>query len=141
MISKTHIVAQKPRRRQLNVKKVCGSKVPLFLFLFLRYVKTAITQKRFTRRNFSTKLMRITVDSSITTQRLHSFKFTLVNKSHLQHCGCCSLRRTPFSKLCTHAHVKSRSQAKQLGLGTELVHKRNRELTANGWHGSSGRGL
>ena len=35
--------------------------------------------------HFSTKLMLITPRSSTITQRLHSFKFTLVNKSHSQH--------------------------------------------------------
>ena len=38
-----------------------------------------------THLGFSTKRMLITALSFPTTQRLHSFKFTLVNKSHSQH--------------------------------------------------------
>ena len=38
-----------------------------------------------THCHFSTKLILITTPSSTSTQRLHSFKFILVNKSHSQH--------------------------------------------------------
>jgi len=34
--------------------------------------------------HFSTELILITVQSSTTTQHLHSFEFTLVNESHSQ---------------------------------------------------------
>ena len=49
VISKTHIVAQKPLERQLNTK-VCGSKSVIFgiLSVFVTtFVPTTITQKRF----------------------------------------------------------------------------------------------
>ena len=38
-----------------------------------------------THCHFSTKLILFTTWGSASTQRLHSFKFTLVNKSHSQH--------------------------------------------------------
>ena len=89
MISKTHICGQKPRGRQLNSK--CGmAKVPFFVF-FLSLLLRLLFKQRYlakclsTHRNFSTKLMLITAQSSTTTQHLHSFKFSLVNKSHSQH--------------------------------------------------------
>ena len=54
--------------------------------LVTTFVQTTISRKLLsTHRHFSTKLMLITARSSTTTQRLHSFKFTLVNKSHSQH--------------------------------------------------------
>ena len=95
MISKTHISGQKPRGRQLN-SKVCDSKkchfsYSFFLSFFLSFLLQLLFKQRYlanclsTHRHFSTKLMLITTRSSTTTQRLHSFKFTLVNKSHSQH--------------------------------------------------------
>ena len=44
-----------------------------------------ITRKRLRYLDFSTKLMLVRTCSFPTTQRLHGFKFTLVNKSHSQH--------------------------------------------------------
>ena len=96
MISKTHISGQKPRGRQLN-SKVFDSKsaifriLSFFLSFFLSFLLRLLFKQRYlanclsTHRHFSTKLMLITTRSSTTTQRLHSFKFTLVNKSHSQH--------------------------------------------------------
>ena len=52
-------------------------------FNFSRYLANALS----THRHFSTKLILVTTRSSTTTQRLHTFKFTLVNKSHSQHSG------------------------------------------------------
>ena len=58
VISKTHIVAQKPHGRQPSTK-VCGSKVPFFLF-FLHSafnLSTMISQKRLSaHHHISTKL-------------------------------------------------------------------------------------
>ena len=83
MISKTHISSQKPRGRQLNAK-VCGSESAIFLFLLSsdhnvqqRYLENGSS----THRHFITKLMLITVRSYTTTQRLHSSKFTLVDRA------------------------------------------------------------
>ena len=87
MISKTHISGQKPRGRQLNAK-VCGSKSTIFriLSLFRPLVKRRqLENGSSTHLDFSMKRMLITALSFPTTQRLHSFKFTLVNKSHSQH--------------------------------------------------------
>jgi len=42
------------------------------------------------------KLMLITAQSSTTTQRLHSFEFTLVNKSHSQHSGAAAVAWDPI---------------------------------------------
>ena len=89
MISKTHISGQKPRGRQLN-KKVCCSKSAIFLillsFLLRPQCSTTTSENSLsTHRHFSTKLILNTTWSSTSTQRLDSFKFTLVNKSHSQH--------------------------------------------------------
>ena len=87
MISKTHTSGQKPRGRQLNTK-VCVSKSAIFLILcsdhFVNYdnSKTAQVLTLILARS---KRMLITACSFPTTQRLHSFKFTQVNKSHSQH--------------------------------------------------------
>ena len=110
VISKTHIpvVAQTPCRRQLNAK-VCGSESAIFLILLSCY--DHYVQQRYlgnglsTQRHFSTKLMLITTRSSTTNQHLHSFKFTLVNKSHSQHsvvAVCCEGRHFLMLYACTH---------------------------------------
>ena len=78
------ISGQKPHGRQLNAK-VYGSKSAIFRILsFLLRPQCSKTFLSI-HRHFSTKLMLITTRSSTSTQCLHSFKFTLVNKSHLQH--------------------------------------------------------
>ena len=71
VISKTRISGQKPRGRWLNAN-MCGSHFPSF-FIAPFFSSTHL--------DFSTKRMLITVHSFPTTQRLHSFKFTLVNKA------------------------------------------------------------
>ena len=47
--------------------------------------------------NFSTKLMLTTAQSSMTTQHLHSFNFTMVNEDVTALSSCYSLHRMPFS--------------------------------------------
>ena len=92
VISKTHISGQKPRGRQINTK-VCVSKSAIFVILsfFLSFLLRLLFKQRYlanylsTHRHFSTKLILITTRSSTSTQRLHSFKFILVNKSHSQY--------------------------------------------------------
>ena len=87
VISKTHISGQRPRRRQLN-SKVCDSKSAIFRLLsfFLDHdVQQLYLENDLSTHHFSTKLILIRTQSSTYTQRLHSFKFTLVNKSHSQH--------------------------------------------------------
>ena len=82
MISKTLISGQKPRGRQLNAK-ACDSKSSFFL----RY---DFCSNNDNSKTASTKRMLITACSFPTTQRLHSLKFTLVNKSHYNTVvGCC----------------------------------------------------
>ena len=129
MISKTHISDQKLRGRQLN-SKVCDSKSAIFrilsFLLRLLFKQRYLAKCLRTHRHFITKLMLITAQSSTTTQRLHSFKFTLVNKSHSQHSET-AVRcfRTPFSNF-----VRMRTQSlvprpKTTVIGLEArVHKR-----------------
>ena len=102
VISKTNISGQKPRGRQ-----------------------TTITRKRFL--DFSTKRMLITACSFPTIQRLHSLKFTLVNKSHSQHSVVAVRCETPFSNF---VRMRTRSLVPMpnttfIGLGTTLAHKGN----------------
>ena len=88
MISKTHISAQKPRGRQLNTK-VCGSENAIFLLSFFLSLFRPLVKQRYlengssSHRHFITKLMLITVRSFTNTQRLHSYKFILVDKTVL----------------------------------------------------------
>ena len=103
MISKTHISAQKPRGRQLNTK-VCGSENAIFLLSFFLCSDHFVKQRYFengssSHRHFITKLMLITARSFTTTQRLHSYKFILVDKLFSALPTCCLLRRTPFSNV------------------------------------------
>ena len=57
------------------------------------------------------KLLLVTVKSSATTQRLQSFKFTLVNKSHSQHCGFQPKYHDNWSGSETSAHELSTHMA------------------------------
>ena len=95
MISKTHIVDQKPCRRQLNAK-VCGCDNAIFVIFLVkldhcvqqRYLENGLS----THRHFCTKLMHITAQNSTTTQCLHSFifftlqlkQFTIVARTEVQ---------------------------------------------------------
>ena len=100
-----------------------------FFFFFLSFFLSSL-RLSFKHRNFSTKLMLITAQSFTTTQRLHSFKFTLINKSHSQHteAAVCCLGRH-FSN-CVHMCTQSlipRPKTTVIGLEARLVHKRNRQ--------------
>ena len=98
MISRTHIVVQKPRERQLNAK-VCGSKCAIFrtLSFFLRYEFCSNNDNDSrTHLDFSTKRMRITARSFPATQHLHILKFTLFDESHLTLWSCCPLQSIIF---------------------------------------------
>ena len=77
------------KRKSVRYRK-CHFSYSFFLSFFLscydhysqqQYLANGLS----THHQFSTKLMLITARSSTTTRRLHSFKFTLVNKSHSQH--------------------------------------------------------
>ena len=136
VISKTHISGQKPRGRQLNAK-VCDSKSAIFRLLF---VQPSIMQQRYlanglsTYRHFSTKLILLTTRSSTSTQRLDSFKFTLVNKSHSQHSTVVAVRcEGRHFLICTHAHTKSRSQAKYHAHWSGNDTGAQAKLTARAW--------
>ena len=65
--------------------------MPFFIFFISFFVMTTLFKQLYlanglsTHCHFSTKLMLIIAQSSTTTQHLHSFEFTLVNKSHSQH--------------------------------------------------------
>jgi len=57
---------------------------------FFGHILIIITQKWFengssSHDDFSKKVILITAQSFTTTQRIHSFEFTLVNESHSQH--------------------------------------------------------
>ena len=80
VISKVDVSGQRSCRRQLNAK-VCGHESAFCLQFFNNDIANGLS----TYHHFSMKMMLITVWSSMTTQRLLSFKFTLVNKSHSQH--------------------------------------------------------
>ena len=108
VMSKALISGQKPHGRQLNAK-MYGSKSAIFRILLSCY--DHYVQQRYlanglsTHRHFSTKQMLITARSSTTTQRLHSFKFTLVNKSHSQHSEAavrCEWRHFLILYACVH---------------------------------------
>ena len=116
---------QKPHGRQLNTK-VCGSESAIFHNLCSDHFNQQwyLANGLSTHHHFNTKLMLITVRGSTTTQHLNGFKFTLVNKSYSKHCGCCPLRRMPFSnfgRMCTCSLVP-RPKTMIIGLGTRLVH-------------------
>ena len=72
------------------MQKCMVAKVP-FLLLFLNCDLTMFYNDIskmvwiLMHHHFSTKLMLITARSSVTTQRLRSFKFILISKSHSQH--------------------------------------------------------
>ena len=136
MLSKTHISGQKPCGRQLNAK-VCSSESATLVILLSCY--DHYVQQRYlanglsTHRHFSTKLMLITARSSMTAyERPHSFKFTLVNKSHSQHSVVavrCEGHHFLILYACVHVSLVSRPNTTIIGLGTRLVHKQNHELT------------
>ena len=125
VISKVHTSGQKPRGRQLNAK-VCGHEIAIFRILLP--VQPSIFQPQYlenglsTHRHFSTKLILITKRSYTTYRCLHSFKpFTTL-------CGCCSLRRSPFSNVvrmrtCSLVPIPNTTI---IDLRTRLVHQRNR---------------
>ena len=74
-----------PRGRQLNVK-VCSHESAIFRSCSDHYAQQRYLANSLNiHRHFTWKLMLITAWISTTTQCLHSFKFTLVNKSHSQH--------------------------------------------------------
>ena len=68
----------------------------------------------------------ITAQNSTTTQHLHSFKFTLVNKSHSQHAvGCCCCVGCHFLILYACAFIASFPDQRPWSL-----HKQNHKLTS-----------
>ena len=86
-----------------------GTRLVLHMQLWpvLRHKETLIvsTNSLSAHRHFSMKLMLITAQRSMTTQHLHSFKFTLVNKSHSQHSEaavCCLRRHFLILYACAH---------------------------------------
>ena len=93
------------------MQKCAVAKVPFFIF-FLSCYNQYVQQQYLanglsTHRHLSTKLMLITARNSTTTQCLHSFKFTLVNKSHSQHSEAavrCLGRHFLILYACAHGH-------------------------------------
>ena len=150
---------QKPaRRRQLNTK-VCGSEsaifvVLLFMFNYMRATywkrsalcrkglacKTNVQQRYLangltTHCHFVTKLMLTVVWSSTITQRLHSFKYILFNKSFHNTLWLLSITKEAIFWFCIHMRTYSlvvpRPYTTIMGLGTRLAHERNRKLTTS----------
>ena len=131
MIRKTHKFTQK---KTVKHKSVVAKVLFFIFFLFLCSAfnfSTMISQKWLKFYDFCTAW------SSMSIQCLHNFKFTLVNKSRLQHSGNCPLRRMPFSKF-VHMHIHSlvlRPKTMAIGLRAGLVHTWNCELTStHDWH-------
>ena len=69
--------------------------------------------------------MLIIASSFPTTQRLHSFKFTQVDRSHSQHSVDAVRCLGHHFLICTHAHMKSHSQTKDHEVRLVPVHRRN----------------
>ena len=118
MISKTHMSGQKPRGRQLNAK-VCDSKSAIFCLLsyfFLRY--------DFCSNNGNSKTVQaltlILARNGCSSQRAASQPLTVFIASNSPwsikaiHNTLWLLFVVKYAifKLCTHAHTKSRSQAR-----------------------------
>ena len=114
MISKTYISGQKPRGRQLNAK-VCDSKSAIFFF-FLRY--------DFCSNNDNSKTVQaltlILARNGCSSQRAASQSLSVfiasnspwsIKAIHNTLWLLCVVKDAIF-KFCTHAHTKSRSQAK-----------------------------
>ena len=81
-----------------------------------------------THLDFSTKRMLITACSFPTTQRLHSLKFTLVNKSHSQHSVVavrCEGRHFPILYACAHEVSFPGQIPRSLVWERHLAHKGN----------------
>ena len=81
--------------------------------------------------------MLITVQISTTTQRLHSFKFTLVNKSHSQHSEAVVRCLGHHFPICMHAHMKcdidvdvSYLSTRGYGIIHDLIYKHLEKLHA-----------
>ena len=102
MISKTHIVAQIPCKRQLNAKP-CGIESAIFVILSF----------------------------FVTTQSLHSFKFTLVNKTALPAIVRCIGCHFLIVRMRTRSIVP-RPKTTLVGLRVRLVHTGNCMLTSIG---------
>ena len=117
MISKTHISGQKPRGRQLNAK-VCDSKSAIFRLLssyfFLRY--------DFCSNNDNSKMVQaltlILARNGCSLQRAASQPLTVFIASNSpikaihNTLWLLSVVKDAIFEFCTHAHTKSRSQAK-----------------------------
>ena len=115
VISKTHMVTQKPHGRQLNAK-VGSSKSVIFLLL------------QTTMFNNQTNRLEYSLSFQHKTDAYHGAElYSHLASSQLQHhpgqfttlCGYCPLRKTPFCNfLARHAHKQSRSQTEYYAIPT-----------------------
>ena len=129
-IRKTLIVAHKQRKRQINTK-VCSSKsaIVLILSFFVQPLFQPLF-KQWSQKRF--KLMLTTARSSMTTQRLNSFKYPPDQQRCSQLClPAVHCARCHFLIFYTCAYTVSFSDQKTtvIGLGVRLVHTGNWPVT------------
>ena len=124
MISKTYISGQKPRRRQLNAK-VCGSKSAIFRLLISSYFFLFLLSfLRLCSNNDNSKTVQgltlILARNGCSSQRA-AFQSLSVFMASNSPWSIKAMHNTlwllfvvkdAIFKFCTHAHTKSRSQAK-----------------------------
>ena len=121
MISKTHIVAQMPSGRRLNIK-VYGGQSAIFVLIKICLTMINLTNGLSTHLHFSPKVIYTLVRRSTTLQRLHNFQQPKSELFTVQ-CSCYPLRRTPFSN-----YVRMRTGSlvptpqRLLCLGTRVAH-------------------
>ena len=122
VITKTHVVAQKPRRGQLNAK-VCSSESALFVFFLAKVIM-------FNNDIVSVLTVILAWNWCLSQYRaLLPFSVFVVSKSSWSakhhNTGSFLLRRMPFRKfvcMCTCSLVP-RLNTMSIGLGTTLVYK------------------
>ena len=123
------------------MQKCMVAKVP-FLLLFLNCDLTMFYNDIskmvwiLMHHHFSTKLMLITARSSVTTQRLRSFKFSLISKSHSQHSEAavhCIRHHFLILYACIYIVLFPDQSTRQLVWEQGwCIHKWNHELTSTG---------
>ena len=116
VISKTHISGQKPRGRQLN-KKVCGSKSAIFVILSF-FVQTTLSNNDNSKTVQALTL--ILARNGCSSQRTASKPLSIFIASNSpwsmkaihNTLWLLFVVKDAIFQFCTHAHTKSRSQAK-----------------------------
>ena len=136
MISKAHISAHKPRRRQLNAK-VCSSESAIFLILlqtmFRPQCSTTISRKRL---KYSPSFYHETDAYHSVELCNHSVSSLLQIHPSQENCSqlcpvavCCVGYHFLLLYACAHVVSVPNQRPQSLGLGARLVHTWNRELS------------